>query len=53
MNERQWYYFHNRSQEGPVPESALRNRFESGELPLDSLVWTESLSDWKAASEEA
>lgn len=52
MSEREWHYVHERTREGPVPESALRTRLENAELPMDVLVWCDALADWIAANEE-
>jgi len=43
--------FTSETQEGPIPESALRSRLENAELPMDVLVWCETLDDWMAARE--
>lgn len=52
MSERQWHYVHQRTREGPVPESVLRTRFQHAELPLDVLVWSETMEDWVIAHDE-
>lgn len=52
MAERQWYYCHDRCQSGPVDESGLQNRFATGQLPLDTPVWTETSAAWTPACNE-
>ena len=42
----QWYYGSNNTQFGPVPESEIQRRLQSGELRLTDMVWREGMADW-------
>ena len=46
-----WYVLVGEDRRGPVSEADLGNMVASGELKPDSLVWNESMDDWKKASE--
>lgn len=50
METRQWYYVVQGNQAGPVSESVLSQMLKSGELVPETLVWTDTLKDWVAAS---
>ncbi len=50
MQTRQWHYVINGTQTGPVPESELAGMLAAGQLDPETLVWTETLEDWVAAS---
>ncbi|MBM4163176.1 MAG: RDD family protein [Lentisphaerae bacterium] len=50
MSERLWYYAVDGRQEGPVPESALQQLFQSQRLRPETLVWAETMKDWMCAS---
>lgn len=50
MSERQWYYTVAGKQAGPVFESALLLLFQSGQLRPETMVWTEGMDEWVAAS---
>lgn len=39
------------SQQGPLDEETLRDRYSQGEYLPATLVWTEGMSDWKPISE--
>lgn len=45
---RQWYYATDGNSEGPVPEDRLVAMFRSGEVPPDTLVWTDGMQEWAA-----
>jgi hypothetical protein len=49
MAERQWCFAKNGKAEGPVAESQLRGMLDSGELPGETLVWAEGMSQWAVA----
>lgn len=49
MSERMWYFEKNNQQQGPIPERQLQDMFANNDLPPDSLVWAEHLSDWTPA----
>ena len=43
-----WYYADaHRQRQGPLTSEALVQRFQQGELRLDTLVWREGLSQWQ------
>jgi uncharacterized RDD family membrane protein YckC len=48
--ERVWHYVQNGQSLGPIPESELVKMLVEGRLGADTLVWTESLTDWTPAS---
>ena len=48
--ERLWYYAVNGQQKGPFEEHEFVRLFQENQLPADTLVWTEKLSGWVAAS---
>jgi len=52
MAEKNWYYVKNNKQEGPIPESKMQEMFEAGLLSPETLVWSESMTEWTPASKE-
>lgn len=46
---RQWFYIWQGQQQGPIPEESIVEMFRSGQLPVDTLVWTEGLDKWTVA----
>jgi len=46
---RQWYYAQADQQHGPIPEPEFTELFEAGQLPPDTMVWTEELKEWVVA----
>ncbi len=46
MDEQAWYYLQNDQQLGPISESALAQKFGSGELDGETPVWCETLTEW-------
>jgi|GEM_PF-1386556 len=44
-----WYYEFNGEQLGPVSESELQQRIAAGDILRSSLIWNETMSDWKPA----
>jgi len=44
-----WYYEFNDQQIGPVPESELHEKIAAGLVGRASLVWNETMPDWKPA----
>ena len=50
MNIRQWHYVLNGNQVGPVSEPELVQMLASGQLERETLVWTQTLENWVAAS---
>ncbi len=51
MSEKDWYYVKDDKQEGPIPESKMQEMFDAGHLEPDTLVWSDSLTEWTAASQ--
>lgn len=49
MSEKMWFFERNGQQHGPVPERQLQQMLASNELPSNSLVWSEHLTDWTQA----
>ena len=50
MNEKMWYYVKENKQEGPIPQSKMQEMFDTGILDVETLVWSETLSEWTPAS---
>jgi hypothetical protein len=48
---RQWHYYLGGNSCGPVPEEQLVRFLASGNLPPDSLVWTEGMEEWLPAGQ--
>lgn len=48
--ERQWFYAVNGQQNGPISEDEFVRLFQENHLSADTLVWTEKLPGWVAAS---
>jgi len=46
----QWYYNESGQQRGPVTVEEIKSLLESRRIHPDTLVWTEGMPDWKAAS---
>ena len=51
MTQKYWYYVINNQQEGPIIESELLEMFIKGHLGPETLVWSDSLTNWTPASE--
>jgi hypothetical protein len=50
MDQTQWYYVSNEQRFGPVPQSQLEQLLASQQLPMNTLVWTDSIvGDWVPA----
>lgn len=45
-----WYYASDGALQGPLPEDDLRRRFLGGDLPKDTLVWSEGMAGWAPAT---
>ncbi len=45
-----WYWAQDGEQHGPLPEAELRERFLGGELPGETLVWSDGMAGWAPAS---
>jgi uncharacterized RDD family membrane protein YckC len=48
-----WYYALEGAMLGPLPEEDLRKRFLRGELPKDTLVWSDGMAAWAPATRVA
>lgn len=52
--EKNWYYSVNgQERKGPVPESELKQLLGGGQLPANTLVWSEGLASWVPAQDVA
>lgn len=51
MLQEQWYYIEREKMKGPISEDEIRRMLEEGILKRDSYLWSESMTDWKKASE--
>jgi TM2 domain-containing membrane protein YozV len=41
-----WYYQQGSNRMGPVDEAAIRGLLTSGQISIDTLVWTTGMSNW-------
>jgi uncharacterized RDD family membrane protein YckC len=44
----EWYYAEGQQRQGPLPVLEIRQRFQRGQLNLDTLVWREGMAQWAA-----
>ncbi|HYQ25402.1 RDD family protein [Stenotrophomonas sp.] len=44
----EWYYAEGQQRQGPFPVTEIRQRFQRGQLTLDTLVWREGMGQWAA-----
>lgn len=44
----EWYYAVGQQRQGPLSVQEIRQRFQRGELNLDTLVWREGMAQWAA-----
>ncbi len=44
----EWYYAEGQQRQGPLPVAEIRQRFQRGQLTLDTLVWREGMGQWAA-----
>ena len=51
MSDRSWFYASNGQQQGPYPETQLRDLIARGTVRADTLVWSEGMAGWQKASE--
>jgi hypothetical protein len=47
---KQWFYIESGEQSGPVNQQELVRLLESNKIPSHTLVWSEGMTDWKAAA---
>jgi uncharacterized RDD family membrane protein YckC len=50
MDEKFWYYVKDNTQNGPVPESKIKEMLANGELGPETLVWSSPMKQWAPAS---
>ncbi len=51
VSVREWHYELSGEPKGPIPEPQLIAKIRFGEISTETLVWTEELTDWKAAGQ--
>jgi hypothetical protein len=51
MSNRQWFYADRGQQQGPFPDTQLRDLVARGIIRADTLVWTEGMSGWQRAAD--
>ena len=51
MAERSWFFASRGQQQGPYPESRLRQFIATGEVSAETLVWTEGMAGWQKAGD--
>lgn len=51
MPDRSWFYAANGQQQGPYPETQLRDLISKGAIRADTLVWTEGMAGWQRTGE--
>ena len=51
MSNRSWFYASNGQQQGPFPETQLRDLITRGTVRPDTLVWSEGMSGWQRAGD--
>ena len=51
MSNRQWFYADRGQQQGPFPDTQLRDLVARGVIRADTLVWTEGMSGWQRAAD--
>jgi len=44
----EWYYAEGQQRQGPLAVTEIRQRFQRGQLTLDTLVWREGMAEWTA-----
>ncbi|MCX7624909.1 MAG: RDD family protein [Candidatus Sumerlaeaceae bacterium] len=49
VNERQWFFGDRGKPRGPMSEDVLREKFRSGELSPETLVWSPGMLEWVPA----
>lgn len=48
MEQLQWYYMLNSERLGPVDQAELETLLASGQVPFNTLVWSQQLAEWTA-----
>ena len=48
-----WYFLNSKNESsGPISFIELKEKFQNGEIKLDSFVWNETYEDWKKLQED-
>lgn len=50
MQNNNWYYTTDGNQHGPIGATELQNKIASNQVPADTLVWQEGMTDWTKAN---
>ena len=50
MTEKYWYYIKDNKQEGPFSESKMQEMFDTGHVGSETLIWSESMTEWTPVS---
>jgi len=51
MSNRSWFFASQGKQQGPYPESELRELIADGTVTAETLVWTEGMAGWQKAGD--
>jgi hypothetical protein len=51
MSDRSWFFASQGQQQGPYPESQLRDLIAKGIVTAATLVWSEGMADWQKAGD--
>ena len=51
MSDRSWFFASQGQQQGPYPETQLRELIASGAVTAETLVWSEGMSGWQKAGD--
>src|SRR6266404_1676968 len=51
MSNRSWFFASQGKQQGPYPETQLREFIANGTVTAETLVWTEGMAGWQKAGE--
>lgn len=51
MSGNMWYFAENNQQQGPISEDELSLLFANSRLPMETLVWSQGLSNWMPAGQ--
>ncbi len=51
MSNRSWFFASQGKQQGPYPESRLREFIANGTVTAETLVWTEGMAGWQKAGD--
>ena len=48
-----WYFLNSKNESlGPISFTELKEKFQNGEIKLDSFVWNETYEDWKKIQDD-